>query len=167
MDVELRIAGPQDADVLLNLQLTLDQESEFMLLEPGERDTDPSHLRRRLSDNNDPSYTVISWDGPTAVGYVSVGITPHARARSTGHVVIGVAAQFAGRGFGRALLQSAREHAVERGLRRLELTVMEHNHRALALYLKCGFQIEGLRRDALIVQGESVSEYYMGALLTP
>ncbi|MCX4666562.1 GNAT family N-acetyltransferase [Streptomyces sp. NBC_01381] len=167
MDAELRTASPQDADALLDLQLILDRESTFMLLEPGERETDPSRLRTRLGDKDDPSYTVIAWDGLTAAGYVSVGISPYARARATGHVVTGVAERFTGRGLGRALLQAAREHAVERGLHRLELTVMEHNRRALSLYLGCGYQVEGLRRDVLTVEGEDVSEYYMGLLLAP
>lgn len=42
---------------------------------------------------------------------------------------------------------------------------MEHNRRALNLYLGCGFQVEGLRRGALVVHGRRIDEYYMGLLL--
>ncbi|MFE4869436.1 GNAT family N-acetyltransferase [Streptomyces sp. NPDC056682] len=167
MDIELQLASSQDARALLELQITLDHESTFMLLEPGEREPDHDRLCKRLADEADPSYTVIAMHGEKAAGYVSVGISSYARARATGHLVIGVAERYARRGLGRDLLQAAREQAVSRGLHRLELTVMEHNRRALGLYLSFGFQVEGLRRDVLEVADERVSEYYMGLLLTP
>src|SRR5262249_23599728 len=70
-----------------------------------------------------------------------------------------------GRGIGKALLTAAKDEAIERGMRRLELTVMTHNTRALNLYLNCGFEVEGLRRDALIFGGVVPSQNYMGLLL--
>jgi RimJ/RimL family protein N-acetyltransferase len=63
-------------------------------------------------------------------------------------------------------MTAAIAHGAERGLWRLELTVMEDNRAALALYLSSGFQVEGLRRDAIDLGGRPVSEYYMGRLLT-
>jgi RimJ/RimL family protein N-acetyltransferase len=94
-----------------------------------------------------------------------VSVLPYARARRTGYVVMGVRTAYSGKGLGRALLGAARDEAVRRGLRRLELTVMTHNLRALNLYLSCGFELEGLRRDALVVGDRAVSEYYLGLLL--
>jgi ribosomal protein S18 acetylase RimI-like enzyme len=160
----VRRAGPADADALLALQTALDGESEFMLLEPAERESSPDELRRRLGDG--PSYLIVAeGDEGELAGYVEVSVLPYARARSTGYVVMGVRASYAGRGLGRALLEAARDEAVTRGLRRLELTVMTHNRRALSLYLSCGFEVEGLRRDALVIGGVRRSEYYMGLLL--
>ena len=56
---------------------------------------------------------------------------------------MGVLARFAGRGIGTALLESMQEWARGRGLRRLELSVISHHLRAIALYLRTGFVIEG------------------------
>ncbi|WP_084961091.1 GNAT family N-acetyltransferase [Thermoactinospora rubra] len=162
-DIVVRLAAPGDAAALLELQHRLDRQTEFMLLEPGERDDDPGPLAARLADTS--SYVVVAMAGTSAAGYVEVSALPYARARRTGYVVMGVSAEHAGRGLGRALLQAAVEEARARGLARLELTVMEHNRRALNLYLGCGFQVEGLRRDALDVAGVRVGEYYMGLLL--
>jgi GNAT superfamily N-acetyltransferase len=47
---------------------------------------------------------------------------------------------------GSGLLAAAERKARRRGLLRLELTVMADNLRALSLYLRSGFQMEGLRR---------------------
>ena len=42
---------------------------------------------------------------------------------------------------------------------------MTHNHRAIARYQKMGFVIEGLHRDALLVDGRYVDEFTMAKLL--
>lgn len=167
-EVLIRLACPGDASALVELQQALDRETEFMLLEPGEREPDPEPLEKRLADctgGRDPSYLVVALAGSVAVGYVDVSVLPYARARRTGYVVAGVRARHGGRGLGRTLMQSAVQEARSRGMGRLELTVMEHNRRALGLYLGCGFQIEGLRRAALDVHGRRIDEYYMGLLL--
>jgi RimJ/RimL family protein N-acetyltransferase len=160
----IRPARPGDATRLLDLQRALDRESRFMLLEPEERTTDPVRLRDRLSEEADPSYTIVADDGGLA-GYIEVTVLPFARARRTGYVVMGVRAARAGQGVGTALLQAAAEQARRQGMRRLELTVMTHNRRALGLYLTCGFEVEGLRRSALVLDGTNTDEYYMGLIL--
>lgn len=154
----IRGVTPGDAVRLLELQVVLDEESSFMLLEPGEREgpvevVEPSFLLLGVED-----------DG-VAAGYAHVEVMPYARARRTGYVVMGVRAASAGKGLGKGLLAAAAEEARAAGLLRLELTVMCHNRKALNLYLSSGYQVEGLRRSALDVDGQRVDEYYMGLLL--
>lgn len=59
---------------------------------------------------------------------------------------IGVLAPYRGQGIGVALIRAALNKAKEIGLTRIELTVRENNKRAIALYEKEGFLIEGLHR---------------------
>ncbi|MEV0823747.1 GNAT family N-acetyltransferase [Nonomuraea rubra] len=157
--IDIRRATPGDAAALLALQLRLDEESSFMLLQPGERAPSPS-------PSPSPSFVLLGMaDEGVAAGYVEVEVLPYARARRTGYVVMGVRAAYAGQGLGRRLLDRAAQEARAAGMARLELTVMTHNQRALGLYLSCGYQVEGLRRSALDVDGRRVDEYYMGLLL--
>jgi ribosomal protein S18 acetylase RimI-like enzyme len=97
------------------------------------------------------------------VGWLSMEVLPFRRARHTGYLVMGVDTATAGRGIGRELLAAAEREASGRGLRRLELTVMTDNLRALSLYLRSGFRVEGLRHRALLRDGTAVDEYYMGS----
>jgi RimJ/RimL family protein N-acetyltransferase len=60
------------------------------------------------------------------------------RNRSTTHVIIGVLAQASGKGLGTGLLEEAKRWAAARDLHRIELNVMAHNHRAIALYERAG-----------------------------
>jgi RimJ/RimL family protein N-acetyltransferase len=49
-------------------------------------------------------------------------------------------------------------------LRRVELTVHTTNQRAIAAYKRCGFQVEGVRRSSLLVDGKYVDEYLMAVI---
>jgi ribosomal protein S18 acetylase RimI-like enzyme len=66
---------------------------------------------------------------------------------------VGLLPQFRGQGIGTKLTRSALAAARAFGLHRIELTVREHNTGAIELYKKQGFEIEGLQRDAVLVDG--------------
>jgi RimJ/RimL family protein N-acetyltransferase len=63
------------------------------------------------------------------------------------------------------LLQEAQRWAAARGLHRIELNVMAHNHRAIALYERLGFVHEGRRVDCLLIDGEFLDELCMAMIL--
>ena len=80
--------------------------------------------------------------------------------------VLGVALlpEFRGRGIGERLIRQTLEAARADGLHRVELTVREANRNAIALYKKIGFEIEGLMRDAMKVDGVYENTYLMALL---
>ena len=69
---------------------------------------------------------------------------------------IGLLPRFRGQGIGTNLIRSTLAATRTIGLHRVELTVRENNTRAIELYKKAGFVVEGLQRDA--VQIDSVYE---------
>lgn len=164
----IRLAEPADAEALLALQCRLDVQTEYMLLEPAEREQEPTALHRRLeSQGAAGSFDLLAADGSAVIGWVSVEVPDYRRAAHVGYLVIGVDADRAGQGIGRALIDHAVREARQRGLRRLELTVMTDNHHALRLYLGAGFQLEGVRRQSIMRANEWVDEYYLAILLSP
>jgi RimJ/RimL family protein N-acetyltransferase len=80
-------------------------------------------------------------------------------------VVIGVLAEASGMGIGTGLLEEAKRWAAARGLHRMELTVMAHNHRAIALYERVGFVHEGRRAECLLIDGKFLDELNMAMTL--
>ncbi len=163
----LRTAGPTDAASLLRLKQRLDQETSFMLLEPGERDASAEALGRHLDSvaRSGNSVVIVAEIGGDLAGYVELAGGSFRRNRATAHVVIGVVAAASGRGIGAGLLRQARDWAARHGLHRLELTVMAHNRRAADLYKRMGFSVEGRRAECLLADGRFVDELYMAALL--
>jgi RimJ/RimL family protein N-acetyltransferase len=72
-----------------------------------------------------------------------------------------------GRGYGTEITRLVVAHAFDVvGLHRLELQVYAFNPRAQRVYEKCGFRVEGRRRDALLWDGERVDVLDMGILRT-
>jgi ribosomal protein S18 acetylase RimI-like enzyme len=78
---------------------------------------------------------------------------------------VGVMIDYRGRGIGTALIRATLERARAAGLTRIELTVREHNDRAIALYEKLGFAHEGLKRNAVRVDGKYENLICMALIL--
>jgi ribosomal protein S18 acetylase RimI-like enzyme len=78
---------------------------------------------------------------------------------------MGVLKEYRGQGIGKALMQTTLEKAQSSGLTRVELTVREKNTRALELYKKFGFCIEGVKRNGVRIDGVYENLICMGLLL--
>ena len=157
-----------DAESVLKLMYQLDTETQFMLLEPGERTTTVEQQRKIIESftGSGSKVMLVAEQNETIVGFV-VGIGNTAkRNKHAMYCVIGVSQSVAGRGLGYKLMSELQAWALQHSFSRIELTVMEHNLRAKALYLSCGFEIEGIKRNALQLASGYVDELYMAKLLS-
>lgn len=82
-------------------------------------------------------------------------------------VAMFVAAEHAGRGIGRALVDVVIDHARHIGVELLVLTVTDNNDGARALYERAGFQNIGVEPDAIRVAGVSYGKRHMALQLPP
>ena len=81
-----------------------------------------------------------------------------------GTLGVGLLPEFRGQGIGRRLMQRTIDAAFAFGLTRIELTVREANVNAIALYKSLGFEIEGLHRNAVCIEGQYENLYSMALL---
>ena len=165
--VSVRTIQERDAEPLLALSTKLDEETDFRLLEAGDRRKTVEEQRetiRRARSMESQTILVAEVDG-RLVGYIAGIGGKYRRNMHSAYVVVAVLQAFSGRGIGTKLFEELETWAVEHGIHRLELTVMAHKERAIGLYKKLGFQREGRKRDALLVSGEYVDEYLMAKLL--
>lgn len=157
-----------DAEVFLALARAIDAESRFMNYEPGERQTTVEQQTERIRTlrARDNQLMLVAEHEGQLVGYLgAMGGDLHRNHHSL-HIFVGILERFTGQGIGRRLFEETEKWARRQGLHRLELTVMSHNTRGLALYQKMGFEIEGKKRHSLLVDGVYVDEICMGKLLT-
>ncbi len=165
--MSIRAIRESDAEQFLLLGKALDEETQFMMLEPGERTTtieeQTQRIRNILAQDNQMIFVVEHED--QLVGFLEAVGGSYRRNHDCVYIVIGIRQDFAGQGIGKELLEALEKWAVDHRLHRLELTVMSHNERATHLYQKMGFKTEGTRKDSLLVNGRYVDEYYMARIL--
>lgn len=166
-ELEIRELREDEIPPFVQLCAALDHETTFMMLEPGERDEHAEQQRAELESviRAENSTILVAFDGGRLVGYVAAYGGEYRRNRHSATVVAGVLRSHAGRGIGRRLFESLLAWAGRSGVHRLELTVMAHNEPAIRLYRSLGFEVEGLRRRSLVVDGQLVDELAMALLL--
>ncbi|WJE54604.1 GNAT family N-acetyltransferase [Bacillus cereus] len=157
----------EDTVAFLQLGKQLDEETSFMLLEPGERDTtveQQKNMIKRFIENNN-STICVAVEGEQLVGFILANGGNVQRNKHAAAIVIGILQGYSEKGIGTALFKEIERWAKLHDVWRLELTVMAHNTRAQALYKKAGFEKEGVKKASLIVGGKNIDEYYMAKLL--
>ena len=156
----------KDAERFLSMLKQLDRETKNMMFEPGERKTTIEEIESKIEKINiSQSLMLIAEDHSNIVGFLWAERGFANRIKHSACIVIGVLKDYRGKEIGSKLFEELEKWALENTITRLELTVMTHNERALRLYKKMGFKIEGLKEKSLIVDGKYVDEYYMGKIL--
>jgi ribosomal protein S18 acetylase RimI-like enzyme len=110
-----------------------------------------AYCRHAMKEGH-PRYVALA--GERVVGWCDVHPGDRVTTAHSGVLGIGVVPEFRGRGIGRALLGTVLEKARSSGLTRVELTVRQDNRRAIALYEKLAFVREGVKRNAMRVDGK-------------
>jgi RimJ/RimL family protein N-acetyltransferase len=167
MPISIRRAVQEDGAKLIELRHQLFAETSNMLWEPEEfvqTAEDESKRIARLNTRHN-SLVLIAEEGSTPIGVLTAIGGEVRRLRHSTTLALGVSKSHWGRGAATQLVVQALEWAKSSALRRVELTVHTTNLRAVNVYLKCGFQVEGLRRCSLLVNGEYVNEYLMAHLI--
>ncbi len=164
---QIRYARAADAASLVWLFKQLDEETNFMLFEPRERIiTEEQQAQRLLAFEGSPTETMFVAESIGTILGFAVGIGGSAnRTRHSLSIVIGVLRAHWNKGVGRELMKSVEAWAQAKNMHRLELSVMANNTQAIKFYEKHGFGREGIKRNALLVEGKYVNEIYMSKLI--
>ncbi|GAK09450.1 GNAT family N-acetyltransferase [Geomicrobium sp. JCM 19038] len=165
--MHIREVQREDAERLRTLISTVESEASFMLMEPGERNLTIEQQESMIQHfiANGHSTIVLAEYETKLIGYViAIGGEVH-RINHSLRLVIGVLQSYRGQGIGQKLFDYMDSWAKQRGVVRMELSVVTVNERAIRLYKKCGFTIEGEKRKSLRIDDVFYNEYVMSKLL--
>jgi RimJ/RimL family protein N-acetyltransferase len=166
-EIHIREISVADAAGFLGLCQRLDNETTFMLLEPGERKTTLRQQEQRIQSilGRGNQNILVAVDGKMLVGYIAGLGGNYRRNQHKAEVVVGVLEAYSGQGLGAQLFERLEDWARQQKIHKLELSVMAHNQRAIRLYKKMGFMVEGVSADSLRVDGSYVDELDMAKII--
>lgn len=117
---------------------------------------------RETVESDGPAALWVLEEADAIVGTIGVYAT---RVRGVLSLGMAILPEWRGRGGGRALLDTAIEHARAQGAHKLELEVWPENGRAIGLYARAGFAVEGVRRSHYRRRDGSLRSSVLMALL--
>ena len=143
----LRPARPTDGRTLARLFAEVRKEGRWLITTPGSI-SEPSEAfwiseMIRAAEH----LALVAEASGDVVGNVLVSVDRGAATEHIGVLSITIAQGWRDVGIGSEMVAGAQRWARDRGLRKLSLGVFPDNERAVAVYEKCGFVREGVRRQ--------------------
>ncbi|MGO0059178.1 N-acetyltransferase family protein [Brevibacillus fluminis] len=161
----IRSADAADAAQLSALRVKIDGETENMDREKGEAFIDAPGFEQLIKADAEASrnlFLVAAVDD-RLVGFSRCQGSELKRLAHKVEFGVCVLQQFWGCGIGQNLLKESIAWADSTGVRKITLSVLETNEKAIALYQKLGFAVEGvLKKDKLLSDGNYYDTIVMG-----
>lgn len=168
-EIIIKEAEVTEAAALVDLLNQIGGESEFMTLDEQGILMNVEQMADFISSRQSSANQVclVAMLGSRAIGVLNVTSDFHERINHIGEIFVGIRKDYWGHGLGQVLLTEAISWAEDSGIiRRLELTVQKRNERAVHVYEKFGFVLEGIKpRGAKTKAGDFLDVYVMGKLI--
>lgn len=167
--VVIRHPEPKDVDAYLAFQPQIAAETTYTLQTIGQK-LEPTKIQeaweRSIKDPLAQRAAVFSGERMVAqIFFHPEYQPPHPWTKHVGYFGMFVHQEFWGEGIGRRLLEIIEKHALVNGITRIDARVRTKNERGVKLYTRMGYEIEGTRKDAALINGEMHDEYYIAKLL--
>lgn len=166
----IRCAEEEDADQLSKIRLQIDGETSFLDREPGEGMLTPfafKQLIRRDLEGSNRLFLLAETDAGQIIAFSRCEGSSLNRLKHKVEFGIGVLKDYWGYKIGPHLLQASVNWALENKLAKITLSVIETNDKAINLYKRFGFEVEGiLKKDKRFENGEYYSTIIMSRFLS-
>ena len=161
----IRNAKETDAKTLSGLRLRIDGETEHMDREPGEAYMDEAAFQVLIREDTEQPHNLflVAEAEGSLVGFSRCQGSALRRFSHRVEFGICVLKAYWGYGIGKTLLKQSVAWADETGIKKMMLSVLETNTKAIALYEGFGFKAEGtLSKDRLLSDGKYYDTVIMG-----
>lgn len=128
------------------------RERKYLALEQAPSFEDVQRFFLERQKKSYPHFVAVMND--EVIGWSNIDVRPRSVYQYTGVLAVGVLPAYRGKGIGEALMRVVIEEGKQAGYKRLELSVRENNHPAIALYHKLGLVTEGVHINAFYQDGK-------------
>ena len=156
MEIEIREIEVEDYKELLDFMKKVKGETNFLLGYPDEiklsYEDEKEHIKK-VKTSETSNYFVVMKNNKM-IGCIGFNGNTARKMKHYGTIGISVLKEYWGRGVATALLEKLISWSKEKGIKKINLDVFENNKRAIELYEKFGFKLEGCIEDG-IFDGEN------------
>ena len=162
--VTIRKPKVEDADAIINVMTIADTETLFLARNPDEFCT-PVEREKQIIENvladNDVEWFVAEYENKV-IGQCSVGLVrKNARYRHRAEVAFVILQDYCNLGIGGKMMEECIKWCKKKGITQMELDVVKNNEKALKMYQGFGFEIIGIRENALRYQDDTYADEYL------
>ena len=163
MNYSIRLLQTDDSLAVIELLNKLDSETDFSPYMEGERRLNAFQLATNMAMGTQTLFGAESFG--KLVGYIVLSRELASRLQHNCVIGLGVLESHQRQGIGHALMLRGEEWARQQSILRMELTVTTSNERAVQLYGKLAYTIEGTKKASFLLNGNYYDEYIMAKWL--
>jgi len=156
MEIKIREIEVEDYKELLDFMKKVKGETNFLLGYPNEikmsYEDEKEHIKKVKSSETSNYFVVMK--NNKMIGCIGFNGNTARKMKHYGTIGISVLKEYWGRGIATTLLEKLISWSKEKGIKKINLDVFENNERAIKLYEKFGFKLEGCIEDG-IFDGEN------------
>ncbi|MCH2533150.1 MAG: GNAT family N-acetyltransferase [Bdellovibrionales bacterium] len=160
---------PSDAKEFLQFKKQIALETQNTLIYPEAPFLNEEAELKRIHEqqSNNSIYNLCAFEDNKVIGYLNfrIPIANHPWVKHVGTFGMMVLKEYWRKGIGTQLLQAMEKRAHELNITRIEATVRQDNQRALNLYLKHGYKIEGTKASAAFINDAYQDEIMIAKVL--
>lgn len=163
-----RRAQESDAKKIVDFYNYVGGETSYLSFEKDEYPMNVTEQEEELRslESKKASIMLLAMDGEDITGIATINSSAKIKARHDGELGIVVAKKYQGQGIGTELIRQLIEWAKGNGVTtRISLDTRADNVKAVELYMKFGFVVEGCRRNSTLLDGKYYDLYVMGMML--
>lgn len=163
-----RKAREEDAEKIVKFFNIVGGETNYMSFEKDEyalNVEEQAELIRSL-EGNATNTMLLAMDGEEIAGLSTITSSHKIKSRHDAELGIVVGKKYQGKGIGTALISQVIDWVRENGITtRMSLEVRADNVKAVNMYMKFGFVVEGCRKNSTRLNGTYYDDYVMGMML--
>ncbi len=163
--MEIRKIRPADAEKFVEFYEKLVKESDYLMFTPKETAEKAKQEQKYIEDYDDYKQVFVATEGERIVGYLGISCSHLSKLKHTARFTVGVLRDSQRQGIADKLIAFAENWAREKGVGRLEITVVTDNLPAIALFEKHHYEREGIRKKAVSFDDKYADEYFMAKVI--
>lgn len=166
--ITYRRAQESDAEKIVKFYNFVGGETSYLSFE---KDEYPLSVEEQIQsirslEGNQTNIMLLAMDGEEIAGIATISSSGKIKARHDGELGIVVAKKYQGQGIGTELIRQLIEWAKGNGVTtRISLDTRADNIKAVELYMKFGFVVEGCRKNSTLLNGKCFDLYVMGMMI--